>query len=406
MRFAKFLKSRNLLAITISSLLSTGVFAQLMPSGTYPQGPGGASGGSSTIMTPDGLDIPLGEYKFPNVPSFGGPFPPGIGLSVPPIGIPQADLARLGKLLAETIKDALEGKMVSEIKQTGLDMIGLGSKNKVDAVNNDVANAVVRTNKASEDVHNLEVLEKIQTSKSVCKDLAFSLSMDTDKACEKMNEIYDMYSAKPNEAKSSALMTIAKGLNSSYMDVGNDHNQTLKRVIARHEAGLKGSPPVSYYSPDRFISQNVSTFDADQVKDLKDFMFIIMPPIYDTKETDRSMQGNNVGSKSADQHQNRNRIDRALTASVFSSSLMEKMPSATGVSPYAAMREYAKTTYSPENVEKLGNSKDMTPTQLYRQMAIMKAFKAHQLLKKYEHSLQMEQIAARKLIETIDPIIR
>lgn len=395
MHFAKFLRMRNVLAVVVSSLVCLTANAQLTPT----SGGGGMSG--LPAMQPG---FQMGPNLFPGVPSYGGNFPPGVGASVPSVGIPKIDFAKLTETIYKNAVDQMNGEMRKLIEQDFLKMIGQNGKDKVDAINNDIANAIARINGGEQDVNNIDALEQMQTSKSVCKDMAFSMSMDTDKACETMNDIYDMYGPGNSEAsKSTALMTIAKGLNSSFMDVEHVHNQNIKRIITRHEAGLSASNPVGYYSADRFISSNVSTFDNDQVKDFKDFMYIIMPPVYESLETERSIEGQNVGAKSIDMKHNRDRLDRALTSSVFASSLMEKMPSKAGPSPLATMREFAKTTYSPENVEKLGNDKEMTPTQLYRKMVIMKAFKAHQMLMTYEHSLDSETLAARSLIETLEP---
>lgn len=383
MHFVKFRKIKPFMLSVLAVLISVPAYAQLVP-------------------TQNGSVFQVKENPFPGVPSYGGTFTPGIGASIPAAGIPTVDLAKISEMVYKRITEQMQGEMIKEIGKTLLGTIGQAGQDAVDAINNGAANAVVRMNKAKEVTHNKEIIEQTAPSTTVCKDLAVSLSMSGDEACEMMDDIYGMYNGTSVEAGSaSALMTIAKGLNHTFTSIEHENNKTLDRIVKRYKTGMDSSKKNNFYAADRFISQDVSTYDTDQVKDFKDFMYVLMPPVLESKEAEAGRDSKTPGGKSNDANFIRSKIDKGLTSTAFAATLMDRMPSSTGVSPLDAMRQYAITTYSEENLELL--SKETTTTQLYRQMILMKAFEIHKKIKSYERSLESEQIAARKLYESLDP---
>lgn len=394
MRSVKFRKTK--VAFVLGMLISScSAFGQFMPSDNSTK---------PTVSMPanGGISIDFNPNQFPGVPSYGGAYGPGIGASVPSVGIPTVDVVRIAEAIYKTITEKMQGEMAIEIAKSWLDTIGQAGEDMVDAINNGFANSVVRMNKNEQDIHNAEVLEKVQSSPTVCKDLAINLSMTGDEACQMMEDIYDMYNGGGTETgQVSALMTIAKGLNSSFLSVKHEKNVRTERIITRHQAGIASSK--EYYSADRFISENTGTYDDERVKDFADFMFILMPPVTEGGESKLEEKQETIGGKTDNADFIRRKIDKGLTSTAFAATLMDRFPSQTGVSPLSAMREYAKNVFSEEHIEKLGNGTDMSATQLYRQMVLMKAFEIHKNVVSYERKLEEEQLQARKLMESLDP---
>ena len=385
MHFAKFPKLLSKLSLVMGLLcVSSSVFAAAAAAGATPSYFPASSTGA----------VSVNPSKLLNLPSYGGMFPTGIGNAISAPGIPSFDYTSLATALKQYAAQAVANAEELANMETAIEFMKQQAENLRGTAENAFGNMIVRTNKASEDVSNLEALEQMVSAPSACKDMSVSLSMTQDVACEMLETMSDMYNSRSSGSQASTLMAIAKGLNSNYADANSDYNLRIKRIIQKYQADMKSSSPKGYYSADRFISEDVSTFDKEQVADLKDFLFIQIPPLEITSQDERAIK---TGGKLVDEISSRREVDKGIAADAFVAGLMEKIPSQTGVSPLDAMQQFALSKNNEEYTELVAKDASMTPTVMTREMVAMKAFKVHQSLKTYEHSLKVERVMAREL---------
>ncbi|MFK4132084.1 hypothetical protein ACI2KR_07275 [Pseudomonas luteola] len=334
------------------------------------------------------------------IPNYGGTFTPGIGGSVSVIGIPVFDASTLAQIVMKRVKEQIYGESRNEIEKQTSVAIGDNGVKKIEAINNDSTNVMVRVNKALEDQNNIEAVQNAMPSIDACRDIALSLSMKSgDIACEMMNDLRHSYLGREASTATNALMTIAKGLNSSFSTTEAVKNQRVNRIIKRYESDIKSDKPVGYYSADRFISDVTSTYDKEQLADLPDFIYIQMRPYSISAKEETEI---NLNDKALNEQLVRKQLDKSFVADVFASTLMEKVPGEAGVSPLESMREFAKGKTSTEYTQKLQTSKDINTSQIKREQLVMAAFQAHKKLKAYELALKDEQVAARHLVGRLE----
>lgn len=393
MHFVKYLRTKNY--VCIAFLFGMSASEMVMAVDTPQQISLGVPGAS---MNPAAL---IEAAK--NTPNYGGTFVPGIGDSITSVGIPKMDLAALAQALLKKIQQAGIDAEKLLTKQGMSDALGITGQNKVDATNNGAANTIVRVNKAIEDESNMDAVKNAMTSIDACRDIAISLSTKRgDAGCETINTVRESYLGRASTGAMNALMTIAKGLNSNFSTEQSNDIDRVNRISKSYNSDIQSSATRGIYTPSRYTSNDVSTYSKDQMADLPDFIYTQIRPYAVSNKTNDSVSVDTVVAHGEESKILRIKLDKQLAADIYADSLIDKIPGDAGISPYEAMREFAKGKNSTDYLQKIGTSHELSPVLLNRERVIMMAFTIHNKILKYQRSLKMEQIAARELAGELD----
>jgi hypothetical protein len=379
-----------LLPLLLSIAISGNVFAAEAASSTLLSTPGSIGGNYS--INADTL-----KQLASSIPNYGGTFVPGIGNTVTAIGAPVMDAASIAKAVERRLQDAYEDAQKLLMDNALTKAIGLSGQNKVDAQNNAGANMVVRVNKAIEDENNLDAVKNSMVSTDACRDIAISMGGKLGSGCEAINSLRESYLGRSTSSTASTLMTVARGLNSAFSTEESNDLIRINRIAKKYTADLKLSSPKGVYSPSRFADEDVQTFDADQMADLPDFIYVQMRPHLKSNVRIDTMSVKTVTGTADQVNATGESLSRQLASDVFADSFTDKVPGDSSISPYESMREFAKGKNSVEYLQKIETGQEMNPVLLKREQVIMLASKIHQQVVGYQRSLKQEQVAARRL---------
>jgi hypothetical protein len=356
--------------------------------------------------TSNGVQAPVGPPKIDpevlkamtaNMPSYGGTFAPGVGASVDIVGAPVIDAASLAKAVEKRLQQAVIDAQKLLMDNAITKALGMSGENKVDAVNNGAGNMITRVNKALEDENNMDAIKNTMVSKDACRDIALSMSNKLGGGCDTINNLREMFLGRPSKGAGSTLMTIARGLNSSFGTAQTEDMLRVNRIAQKYTEDLKQAKPVGVYNPSRFSSEEVTTYDQDQLADLPDYIYAQIRPYVIPKDRKTSMEIDSVLGAADQTNAAGFKLTKELIGDVFADSFMDKVPGDTTISPYEAMREFAKGKNSPEYLESIATGQDLNSATLRREQAIILSFKIHQQVVAYQRSLKEEQIAAKSL---------
>lgn len=338
--------------------------------------------------------------------------------------LPVTDYANLAYKKYQELQDQLNAMVNTEYLSTIFEMTGLESGNKIDTINNGVANAVARINQVGTDLHNLTQLERSQPSRDACSATfssdAFekalcnqgSVQEDRDGLIAKVsNGVSDLYASVTagagavtglsiNDSTSSAKLTLSQKAYAAYQ---KEQVAQFERYQAWVDAG-KGAQatnpnllmPMGNYNPQ---------LTDEEIEMAKTYAFATYPP-YVRKNIADPTSTNEIEAEL------RLKNTQNLVGAVINRQIELRVPPEPG-QPSKLTTLEAQTALRFTDDGKLasdGNSWLQRTTQggsysthaISRDGAIMKSIKIKQMIDRYESSLVRERLLASYVLNALN----
>lgn len=330
-------------------------------------------------------------------------------------GIPTVDIAAIAEAISANIQAAYQWAEEKMISISQIDMQALMSKFEIDALNNAIANMIVRINKSSESIHNKGVIEMTRPDRDVCKNLAISIAMD------------DIYCALDSQRAAQAAATAsAHAANVAASTSGVKHEQYTTQLIKGYTLNCSqlpaGGSGKSLNATQCARIENLTQGPADtdsaakkqQTRKASELIIDNMTNAHRPRRATSEDLPESVGKTAAIAQDLRFEAFKEIVRdSLHETNNMRQVPDGSIKSPLQTLVDFDLKHWGDEQwiqeVSNTGSQKLSDPvsqTELLRKMAVMDAFNTHLGLLQYEGQLRMERLAASQLELTLDPLTK
>lgn len=187
---------------------------------------------------------------------------------------PGTDIAKFGQNLVNMIQEMAESEIMQSLKDAAMEMDKFVSEFKVDSTNNVFGNAIMRTNQARADIHNLEQLENAQASPDACAIQMISVNLE-DVLCAQEGIIGRIRSGR----QASAPSVVSASLDRSFLpaeqrlasatdnrvDAAKAKQDKLDKVISEYDKKLIEGATALHQSS---LAGPVQPGDAAEIKNM------------------------------------------------------------------------------------------------------------------------------------------
>lgn len=331
------------------------------------------------------------------------------------IGVPTIDIGAIAETIAGNIQSAYQWAEEKMIALSQIDMQGLMSKFEIDALNNAIANMIVRVNKATEDVHNKKIIEMTTSDRDVCKNIAINLAMD-DVYCS----IDEQRSADAKSRATAKAATVAASTS------GVEFDKHLSQQIDKMDAdckklpagGSSGSIVDTQCSRIENLTQGAIDGDSpanrEKTRAASELIIANMTNQQKPRKQTNPTLAESTGKRASTQADLRfDAYKNIALDSMTETNYMKQVPKGnpSAKTPMEALRQFDKEHWGDEKwILEVSNAapdrvtKPVTTTELLRKIALIDAFNTHLNLLQYEHQLRMERVAASQLDLNLDPM--
>lgn len=329
-------------------------------------------------------------------------------------GILTADIAVLAETIAGNIQDAYQWAEEKMIMLSQIDMQGLMSKLEIDALNNAIANMIVRVNKATEDIHNKQIIEMTKSDRDVCKNIAINLAMD------------DVYCSIDEQRGSAAqARASASAANVAASTSGVEHEKYLSQAIKKLDDACKAMPTggggsmtntqcARIENLTQGAKEDGSAADREKTRAASELIIENMTNQQRPRQQTNPNLKDSIGKSASIQADLRFEAYKGIAAdSLREVNYMINVPknNPSARTPMEALRQFDKEHWGDEKwiLEVSNASQDkvtnpVSQTELLRKIALIDAFNTHLNLLQYEHQLRQERMTASQLDLQLDPM--
>jgi hypothetical protein len=323
--------------------------------------------------------------------------------------IPVTDIANLAENIAGNIQDMYNWVEQKRLLLMQMDQVGISSEMDIDNTNNAIANVIVRTGKATQEVQNIEILEKSAPDKDAPGTIAVQ-AMNKEASCFSADRVVSQldsfhtkngnYSSNPSEQQKQAkeiakkIVTECEVLQDGVVD---PKNPLATSLCTRADILLGGRG---------------ATYTADESKAAEKMAELIVGPTPLIK-TSSGFEGADEAKRQILQSEMRKEGFRATAyTSMAEIRAINESPDRVNHSTPSVLETLEQfdnerfgsadwlATIQNVNPEKKNS---VYPSEVIRKMAVMDAFLVHMSLLQYKQSLRAEALQAADLAYTLNP---
>lgn len=328
-------------------------------------------------------------------------------------GIPTVDIGAIAESIASNIQAAYQWAEEKMISLSQIDMEALMSKFEIDALNNAIANMIVRINNTTQDVHNAKIIEMTTPDRDVCKNIAINLVMD------------DIYCALDSQREEQAAASAAaRQANVAASTSGAEHDKYVSKKVKEYAescAGLPSGQSVKSMNDTHCarienLTQGPADTDSQEVKErtrlASELIIDNMTNEHRPRKATNPNLPESIGKKTAIAADLRFEAFKEIVRdSLHETNNMRQVPQGTLKSPMQALIDFDMKHWGDELwIQEVSNtgptkiSKPVSQTELMRKLAVMEAFNTHLSLLHYQSQLRLERLSASQLELQLDPM--
>lgn len=321
-------------------------------------------------------------------------------------GLPTADLPNLGAQILETLREMLEHTELIGMYDQAMEYQSVLAELGIDGKNNAYSNLIIRQNQQKTDVHNKKILRQSMPAMKSCEVLLSAslndicISLDKQVEMEDDDLLYDdpivakkkRASGKPTKTKVDLMKAIIS-------------RAKLSRPKQFEPSNIAENKDNDYNKPfalnPQYLMSPVGatlTLSAEEEVAIKDYIDLIAPP-YVASYRDEHLRRTNDGLLIANMVE---KTAKTFPRQILQKLLSKRMAGNSGLSELQSLQIFSEEHFSgPGTMDtvaaKISLSNLASPTVIWRNMAVIKAFRVHMSIEKYKSSLNQEAIDAISL---------
>lgn len=322
-------------------------------------------------------------------------------------GLPNVDAPGLGAQILETLREMFEHAELMEMYEQTMEYQGVLAELGIDGENNAWSNVIIRTNQQKTDVHNKKILTQSVPAFKPCgvlasvviSDICFSLDEQAD--LEEKDLIYDDKVTSKKKEKEGKPTKKLSDLTKEIID---------KAKLARPEQfetpEIAATKTNDYNKPDALnpqylvspVGATLTLSPEDEVA-VKDYIDLIAPPYVASYRDEQYRKLDDTFLLS----NMRDKTLKSFPRQILQKLLSKRMADGSGLSELQRLEIFSGHHFSSgSNVldtvsAKISLSNLASPTVIWRNLAVIKAFHVHMSLEKFKASLDQEAIESISL---------